>query len=167
MLYSTILSAVLSFLPLAALSSAAPTAYPQGVIEAPASGTIINPGQAFDFSYNVHADYCISSYNFSVWLMSSRPTTFTPSENFMSGYFFGTFEEPNYPAVPYAPNPPPAQLVMPNLSANQGGWGVGKSVANATFSIMVMEEWGSCDGALGKRVSLAMNDILYNVTSTS
>ncbi|TFY80934.1 hypothetical protein EWM64_g3080 [Hericium alpestre] len=162
MLYS-----VLSTLFLALLCVAAPTAYPQGVIEAPLNGTVIRPGQAFNFTYNAHADYCISSYNFSIWVMTSTPGMFAPSENFMTGYYFGLFDVPNYPAVPYAKNPPPPQLVMPDLSQNQGGWGAGQSANNATFYITVMEEWGSCDGALGKRISLAMNSIMYNATISS
>ncbi|THH20090.1 hypothetical protein EW146_g1201 [Bondarzewia mesenterica] len=159
-------TAFVSLLSAVALVSAAPAAYPTGVIEAPANGTSIMPGQAFDFSYNAHADYCMSSYNFSVWLVTEKPTVFAPSETFMTGHYFGTFDVANYPAVPYATNPAPAQLVMPVLSQSQGGFGSGESASNATFYIMVMEEWDNCQGALGKNVGLALNSIIYNATTT-
>lgn len=51
-------------------------------------------------------------------------------------------------AVPYATNPAPAQLTMPDLSQDQGGWGSGASATNATFYVMVWEEWASCDVSL-------------------
>lgn len=70
-----------------------------GVISAPTEGTIIAPGQAFDFAYNIHADYCSSSYNFSVWLMTDMPQAFSPSSTFMTGYLFGTFDAENYPGA--------------------------------------------------------------------
>jgi hypothetical protein len=34
-----------------------------GVITAPADGTAIAPGENFPFSYNIMADYGVSSYN--------------------------------------------------------------------------------------------------------
>ncbi|EIM85947.1 uncharacterized protein STEHIDRAFT_26719, partial [Stereum hirsutum FP-91666 SS1] len=135
-------------------------------ISAPVEGTVIAPGQAFDFSYGIHADYCSSSYNYSVWLMTEMPQAFSPSPTFMTGYLFGTYDAANYPAVPYATNPAPAQLTMPDLSQDQGGWGSGASATNATFYVMVWEEWASCDASLGKRISLAMNSIIYNATAT-
>lgn len=151
----------------AALVSAAPSTYPAGVIVAPANGTAIAPGQAFDFTYNAHGDYCISSYNYSVWLLTEKPSGFAPSENFASGYFFGTFDEANYPAVPYAQNPAPAQLTMPDFSQNQGGFGAGQNASDVTVYVMVWEEWAQCEGALGKRISLALNNVIYNATSST
>ncbi|ETW81690.1 hypothetical protein HETIRDRAFT_317551 [Heterobasidion irregulare TC 32-1] len=149
------------------LTTAAPLAYPTGVIVAPINGTSIMPGEVFDFKYNAHADYCMSSYNYSVWLVTDKPTMFMPSETFMTGHLFGTFQEANYPGtpVPYPSNPPPSQLVMPVLSQPQGGFGSGQSAANATFYLMVWEEWDSCDGALGTKISLSMNNIVYNATA--
>lgn len=61
----------------------------------------------------------------------------------ISWLFFGALA-----AVPYATNPAPAQLTMPDLSQDQGGWGSGASATNATFYVMVWEEWASCDVSL-------------------
>ncbi|OBZ71739.1 hypothetical protein A0H81_08753 [Grifola frondosa] len=136
-----------------------------GTIAAPAPGTAIAPGAAFNFSYNAHGDYCISSYAFSVYLVTEVPTALAPSEEFMSGYFFGRFDTANYPAVPYPTNPAPPQLTMPDLSISPGGFGAGESASNATFQLAVLEEWDDCGGALGRKISLATTPIIYNATT--
>lgn len=102
--FTTIMkSAVLLVLATFATASPTPVALPRddlaGVISAPAEGTVIAPGQAFDFAYGVHADYCSSSYNYSVWLVTDAPQTFSPSPTFMTGYLFGTFDAANYPGA--------------------------------------------------------------------
>ncbi|KAI0315799.1 hypothetical protein OF83DRAFT_1130316 [Amylostereum chailletii] len=146
-------------------SFATPADYSPGVISAPANGTAIAPGQSFNFTYNIHGDYCTSSYDFSVWLITDTPTSMQPSENFMNGYYFGTFAMENYPAVPNPSNPAPSQLKMPDFSKNEGGFGGGQSASDASFQLMVMEEWDTCDGTLGRKISIALNTIIYNVTS--
>lgn len=86
-----------------AIASPTPKAVPRddlaGVISAPAEGTVIAPGQAFDFAYGIHGDYCSSSYNYSVWLLTDIPQTFSPSSTFTTGYLFGTFDAANYPGA--------------------------------------------------------------------
>lgn len=86
-----------------AIASPTPIALPRddlaGVISAPAEGTVIAPGQAFDFAYGIHADYCSSSYNYSVWLMTEMPQAFSPSPTFTTGYLFGTYDAANYPGT--------------------------------------------------------------------
>lgn len=81
---------------LSAVSAIAQTA---GTISAPAAGTLIAPGEAFDFSYSSHADYGISSYNYTVWLSTTPPTSMAQSDTFMTGHYFGRFSEPNYPGI--------------------------------------------------------------------
>lgn len=71
-----------------------------GLIVSPASGTVIAPGSAFDFLYTTRADYGISSYNFTVMLLTTLPTSFATSDAFGTGYYFGRFAEPNYPGMP-------------------------------------------------------------------
>ncbi|KAI0056087.1 hypothetical protein BV25DRAFT_1872905 [Artomyces pyxidatus] len=134
-----------------------------GTISVPVSGTKIAPGQAFNFTYNAHADYCKSSYDYSVWVVTQAPTNVSFSETFMSGYHFGTYQEPNYPAVPYPSNPAPAQLVMPDFSKNQGGFGAGQNATNANFYLMVMEQWDDCQAS----ASLTANHIIYNATAST
>lgn len=68
-----------------------------GTIERPASGTVIKPGGVFDFQYWIRGDYSVSSYAFSVWLMTEKPGSFSPSEVWSTGHYFGRFDAPNYP----------------------------------------------------------------------
>lgn len=68
-----------------------------GTISAPTVGQHIAPGSFFDFSYHIRADYCISTYAFSVWLLTTEPTSLAPAANFVDGYFFGRFEAENFP----------------------------------------------------------------------
>jgi hypothetical protein len=73
-----------------------------GAISSPANGTAIAPGQAFAFGYDIHADYCISSFNYTVWLFTSDPAKFslTAGGVFSTGAFLGRFQQPNYPGAP-------------------------------------------------------------------
>ncbi|KZT18432.1 hypothetical protein NEOLEDRAFT_168511 [Neolentinus lepideus HHB14362 ss-1] len=156
---------------LALLGLASATSVPRdgtkGTIVSPSAGDSIAPGQAFDFQYNTMADYGSSSYNFTVFLVTAPAKSMVPSTEFMQGHYFGRFQEANYPAVPYATNPPPSQLIMPDLDQSPGGWGIGSSASNATFYIAVLEEWGSGEGALGAKMSLAVTQIIYNATTSS
>lgn len=88
---------VVSLLAAASAVIAAPTRRQTPGISSPPSGANIMPGQAFDFSYTSIADYGTSSYNYTVWLATKAPESFTASENFMDGHYFGRFAEPNYP----------------------------------------------------------------------
>ncbi|KAJ6559089.1 hypothetical protein DFH09DRAFT_1161819 [Mycena vulgaris] len=135
------------------------------VIVQPAEGTHIAPGAAFDFNYGSIADYGTSSYNYTVWLLTSLPTSFAPSTNFAEGHYFGRFAEPNYPGNPNPPNTPPAQLIMPDFSKNPGGFGSGASATNATCYLAVFEEYANGSGSVGYRISFTANKIVYNATS--
>ncbi|KAJ6585095.1 hypothetical protein B0H19DRAFT_927570 [Mycena capillaripes] len=109
----------------------------------PADGTHIAPGQTFDFEYLSIADYGTSSYNYSVYLLTSPPLALMTSQNFGTGHYFGRFAEPNYPGNPNPPNTPPSQLFMPNFSNSPGGFGTGASATNATFYLAVFEEYSN------------------------
>ncbi|KAJ7069686.1 hypothetical protein C8F01DRAFT_523324 [Mycena amicta] len=137
----------------------------KGSIVAPAEGTNIAPGQAFDFAYSTMADYGVSSYNYTVWLFTSMPTSFVQSPNFGEGYFFGRFAEPNYPGNPNPKNPAPPTLTMPDFSKNPGGFGSGAVESNGEFTLLVMEEYATGAGSVGSRLALAMNRIVYNATT--
>ncbi|KAI0822030.1 hypothetical protein BC628DRAFT_1278011, partial [Trametes gibbosa] len=116
-----------------------------GQIEQPAPGTAIAPGAAFDFSYHPSADYCRSTYAFSVWLVTDVPSSLAPMDVFMAGHFFGRFDFPNYPAVPYPKNPAPPQLTMPDFSKSPGGFGSTQTASDQTVQLAVLEEWSGCD----------------------
>lgn len=92
--------------------------------------------------------------------MTSAPTSFAPSAEFGTGYYFGRFAEPNYPGEfflltnratdtiicntignPDPKNLAPTQLVMPDFADSPGGFGVGERIGNATFYLVVMEEY--------------------------
>ncbi|KAF5386508.1 hypothetical protein D9757_005856 [Collybiopsis confluens] len=131
----------------------------------PANGTVIAPGSAFNFSYFSIADYGVSAYNYTVWLFTSLPTHAAPSIQFASGYDLGKYAEPNYPGNPSPPNPPPAQLILPDFSKPLGGFGSGFSVSHATFYLAVVEEYGTGHPtAPGRSISVVMNHIIYNGT---
>ena len=133
---------------LTAFALAAPTLAGKGDIVLPHPGTHIAPGSAFNFTYEIRGDYCTSSYAYSVFLVTDTPTSFAPSDVFMSGYFFGRFDAPNYPAVPYPKNPAPPQLTMPNFSQSLGGWASPQSASDKTWQIAVIEEWDGCDATV-------------------
>lgn len=125
-----------------------------GQIELPQPGTVINPGQTFNFSYSIRGDYCVSSYAFSVYLISDVPESFTDSDVYSAGYYFGRYDAENYPAVPYPQNPAPPSFVMPDFSKSQGGFGAGRSASNQTLQFTVMEEWDDCDTTVSGRSAI-------------
>ncbi len=55
------------------------------------------PGQSFAFHYDGMAEYSVSGYNYSVWLFTSLPLAFLPSQSFGAGHFFGRYNYANYP----------------------------------------------------------------------
>lgn len=71
--------------------------YPQGFITVPANGTAITPGEPFDFKFNTRGDYCVSSYNFTVYLFTQVPSPnmfFIGEENqFASGLYIGRYRQ--------------------------------------------------------------------------
>lgn len=159
-----IMFAVLSIFLLALVSLAFAQGTP-GTISEPAPYTVVAPGGVFNFSYNIHADYCKSSYAFAVYVVTESPVSMSPADQFMSGYYFGRYEAENYPgglyrylsashthalatAVPYPQNPAPPNLTMPNFDLPQGGFGGGNEASNSTFWVMVLEEWDDCEVCL-------------------
>lgn len=80
----------------AVLAGSVSAYYPQGFITQPANGTHIAPGQAFNFTYNIRADYCTSSYNYTVWLLTSDPSTITTLAP--RGKYLGRFAGASYPS---------------------------------------------------------------------
>lgn len=88
--------------------NAAAAASQAGTIVEPAPGTAIAPGARFNFTYNVMADYSVSSFWYHVWLLdplhagaakssSSSITTDSLASAFNSGFYFGRYDFPNYP----------------------------------------------------------------------
>ncbi|RDB18046.1 hypothetical protein Hypma_000722 [Hypsizygus marmoreus] len=152
------------FIPLLAAATPAHAASTSGEIIFPHKGAFIAPGASFKFRYQGRADYGVSSYNYTVWLFTSPLKSFTPSEMFETGYYFGRYSETNYPANPYPSNPPPSHLKMPDFSQNPGGFGTGASTSNAHFYLAVFEEYATGVGSVGYRISLAINRITYNGT---
>ena len=154
--FSSALLAALALLPARALAGS-------GTILLPQPGTQIAPGASFNFSYDIRADYCTSTYAFSVYLLttpspssSSSSSSSSPSASagtgteddeavFAAGHFFGRYDAENYPAVPRATNPAPAALVMPDFAAAQAGWGAGQRASDQTWRLAVVEEWDGCD----------------------
>ncbi|KAJ7366991.1 hypothetical protein DFH08DRAFT_680269 [Mycena albidolilacea] len=134
--------AALALFPLV-LCAPSPRQSTSGTIILPADGTVIAPGQEFPFNYDGMADFGISSYNYTVWLLTSMPTAFAPSINFAAGHYFGRFSEPNFPGNPSPKNPAPPTLTMPDFSKNPGGFGTGKTDSNGNFLLVVMEEYAT------------------------
>ncbi|KIK57256.1 hypothetical protein GYMLUDRAFT_229565 [Collybiopsis luxurians FD-317 M1] len=132
----------------------------------PENGAKIAPGAQFAFKYNSIADYSVSSYNFTVVLFTQPPSPFRPSLNYAAGYTFGQFDVANYPAIPYARHPAPPYFVMPDFSKSLGGWGAGESVSNAIFYLAVFEEYANGQPSVGPRISLSINEIIYNSIDT-
>ncbi|KAJ4482018.1 hypothetical protein J3R30DRAFT_3286787 [Lentinula aciculospora] len=133
-------------------------------IISPANGTRVAPGAPFAFKYQSTADYAVSSYNYTVVLYTEQPKFFADSLDYAAGYTFGQFDVPNYPAVPYAHHPAPPYFIMPDFSQRPGGWGVGASISNATFYLAVFEEYSNGKPRVGRRISLSINNIVYNGT---
>ncbi|KAJ7095784.1 hypothetical protein B0H15DRAFT_71200 [Mycena belliarum] len=161
--------AILALFPLVCtvLAAPSPRQSTSGTIISPADGTVIAPGQAFDFVYDSMADYGVTSYNYTVWLLTSMPKSFAASTAFGEGHYFGRFAEPNYPGNPNPSNPPPSQLVMPDFSKNPGGFGTGASDSDGHFALVVLEEFANGSGSIGFRMALAMNHIVYNGTTSA
>jgi hypothetical protein len=110
-------------------------------------------------------NYSTKSLNkFSVFLLTSVPTSFSQSVDFAEGHFFGRFAEPNFPGNyhyfigalnsmihhhllkkgnPSPKNVAPATLTMPDFSKSPGGWGTGMSDSNKDFALIVMEEYAT------------------------
>ncbi|KAJ3799065.1 hypothetical protein GGU11DRAFT_743742 [Lentinula aff. detonsa] len=124
-----------------------------GTIVSPTVGTLVNPGEAFDFSYSARGDYGVTSLNYTVFLMTSLPTSLAPSADFATGN-------------PNPSNPAPAQLIMPDFALSPGGWGVGETMSNGTFYLVVLEEYVTGDPTVGAMMSLAVTEVVYNGTST-
>ncbi|KAH8109798.1 hypothetical protein DFH11DRAFT_904410 [Phellopilus nigrolimitatus] len=160
------LLAALSVLLGAAAAPSAPPAKrypPQGTISDPANGTTIMPGAAFAFLYNPRADYCLSSYNFTVWLLTAPPQGMLAGTQ--TGHYFGRFAYSTYTNQD-PPNPAPSELTMPDFAKSPGGFGAGASASAKTMYLSVVEEWSSCDPTVGNNLSMAANNIVYNDTST-
>ncbi|PVG03555.1 hypothetical protein CPB86DRAFT_822114 [Serendipita vermifera] len=133
----------------------------KGTIIAPTSGTKIRPGQSFPFNYKIHQDYCTSSHNITVALLTSPPNSATNT-----GHFFGRFGTGSYPAQGLEnPNPPPPDhLVMPDFSQRPGGFGTGKAASNLPVWITVIEEWNTCEPTIGNNLWVASVQAVYNAT---
>jgi len=136
-------------------------------INAPASGTVIQPNETFDFSYQSVGDYCASAYNTTVFLLTSLPTSFAPSADWADGHYFGRFDWANYPTDPVPSHPLPSSFVMPDFSIAPGGFGTGATGSNVTMYLIVLEEYSTCTGVLGDRIAFSMNQIIYNQTTPS
>lgn len=160
---------LLPLLALSGLCASAPTTRSYlGAITAPTPGTAVQPGEAFSFSYMPHADYGISSFAYHVWLFTGPASSDAAgalaalAAGDASGYYFGRFDYPNYPgefwmymrrslvngfggitAVPYAKNPAPAQLTMPDFATSPGGFAAGATGSNVNMQLVVIEEWGT------------------------
>ncbi|KAJ7459947.1 hypothetical protein FB451DRAFT_1045626 [Mycena latifolia] len=140
------------------VSAATPT------IVSPAKGSVIAPNGTFPFQYHSISDYGTSSYNFTIWLFTSAPRFFEPSETFASGYYLGRFSQPNYPGNMSPHNLPPTTFKMPDFSKLGGGWGVGSTASHAKIYLAVIEEYEDALPSVGFRMSLAFNEIIYNAT---
>ena len=71
-----------------------------GSILFPTPNQTIAPGSNFTFTYFGRADYGVSSYAYSVWLLNSDVVnTSVPSvaDLFTEGWYFGRFDYANYP----------------------------------------------------------------------
>ena len=79
---------------------------------------------------------------------ASSSAPLAPTDVLMGGHFFGRFDAPNYPAVPYPTHPAPPQLVMPDFSLPEGGRGAGQSASDKTYTLAVVEEWDGCDASV-------------------
>lgn len=98
-LHTFILSIVAALFTTTYTACAAPASHNPGTISSPAPGTVIAPGASFDFQYNTRADYGVSSYNYTVFLLTSLPASFSASAEVADGHFFGRYGFPNYPGT--------------------------------------------------------------------
>ncbi|KAL5482363.1 hypothetical protein ACEPAI_8957 [Sanghuangporus weigelae] len=141
----------------------------QGTISSPVNGTAIMPGESFDFYYNAHSDYCVSSSNFTVWLLTSPSSSLSGIMDGgakVTGWYFGRFAYSSY-SNHYPPNPAPSQLTMPDFSKSVGVNSIGQNVSSSPMYLAVMEEWNACEPTIGNQFSLAANMIMYNATNAS
>jgi hypothetical protein len=46
-------------------------------------------------------------------------------------------------AVPYATNPAPPQLTMPDFARSPGGFAAGATASDLKMQLVVVEEWGN------------------------
>jgi hypothetical protein len=83
---------------LSALTTALAFNYRKGYIDAPLNGTALAPGQRFNFTYNVRSDYCVSSFNYTVWLFTSIPSGLSflgPDNEVATGAYLGRYANSN------------------------------------------------------------------------
>ena len=66
----------------------------KGIITSPPNGTHIAPGKSFNFTYITRNDDCLSGYNYTVWLLTSPPSTLMASST--TGVFLGRFSDRTY-----------------------------------------------------------------------
>ncbi|KAK0506595.1 hypothetical protein EDD18DRAFT_37247 [Armillaria luteobubalina] len=138
-----------------------------GTITSPANGTVILPGQSFPFSYSPKADYSVSTYNYTVFLLTKLPTSLYSSDEWSSGHYFGRFDYSNSPAVPYPSHRAPTDLIMPDFSQRFGnGFGGGINISDAKVYLAVLEEWSAGTNNFGLTISLAINELTYNGTAS-
>ncbi|KAJ7695664.1 hypothetical protein B0H17DRAFT_422375 [Mycena rosella] len=153
-IYGLVLNFVLAF---SAVSAAIPT------IVQPAKGSVIAPNGTFPFKYHSVGlrDVIVQFFGLALYIPSRF---FEPSSSFASGFFFGRFSQPNYPGNESPHNLPPATFKMPDFSKLGGGWGVGSPATHAQFHFAIIEEYGDGVPSVGFRMSLAVNEIIYNGT---
>ena len=152
--------------------------YPQGYITVPANGSHVEPGQAFDFTYNARGDYCLTSHNYTVWVLTAPPTSVLQIENNgVTGEYLGRFSSSgicefklnhhywlisNSLTIPIAnefpSNPPPPQLVMPDFSKNLGGFSQGAFASDLPVYLAVIEEFNECGVSPRSNVSWICTD---------
>jgi hypothetical protein len=159
--------AALLFISLLSALTAALAYYPHGYITAPLNGTALAPGQRFNFTYNVRSDYCVSSFNYTVWLFTSIPSGLSfigPDNQVATGAYLGRYANSNSGELSstrhpdeetrdthifqignqYPINPAPPTLVMPNFSQRPGGFAAGATGSNVLVYLAVLEEWAQC-----------------------
>ncbi|OCH85679.1 hypothetical protein OBBRIDRAFT_838771 [Obba rivulosa] len=128
-----------------------------GIIIAPPNGTVISPGDTFDYSYSGFS--CHQGFiGVTVWLVDTPPTLaqlnssgeFSPGD-FLS--FFGTFATPNIQGIPpISTPPPPPSFVMPDLD-----------IPTEELFFTVVQELKDCDPPLFGSAIVTFNNITYSV----
>ncbi|KAF2720514.1 hypothetical protein K431DRAFT_304173 [Polychaeton citri CBS 116435] len=139
----------------------------RGKISEPAANSTILPSQPFNYTYEPRSDYCLSSYNTTVWLLTSPPQSII--DNAAVGKFLLRCGYDSY-ANPYPANPCPSQLVTPDLSKGSGGFGTGEVVDGSEGRkvwLWVVEEFNQCGDTLGNQFAWTYTPLCYNCTSSS
>ncbi|KAF7365108.1 hypothetical protein MVEN_00382100 [Mycena venus] len=139
----------------------------------PANDSVIAPNEHFKFHYQSIADSGVSSYNFTCWLFTSPPRQILRAvKHVCYGLSPGPILAVELPcrfklatANKSPHNPPPATFKMPDFSKMGAGWGVGSHATHAKIFFAVVEEWGDGEPSLGYRMSLSVNEIMYNGTA--